>query len=277
MREPPSPLAHVKSCLDVTERDVASALGDRETARALLDKLAKVARPGEGGPKALVFLARLAREDVAWIEGMLRVELAQTGDATTVEVLSDLGVGMRERVFPPFTMSVPLEEFTRLAERLPDSIAPLAIRSKSARKLVLKALWEDDGDMSSVLPPAVSIADESLYGRARRRSSKPRSPAAPPAQSPRHAPQRSRKSTMRPDRGAPPPHPSVMNLRVPLAPPIPRGEPTTEAKRGKPPSRAPTPLLDASNPKSVRGRVAIPRSEPPDEEGLDGGWDDKKR
>jgi hypothetical protein len=305
--------SHIRHCLDVTERDQLAALGDRDTARALLERLAKVSSPREGAPKVLIILARLAQEEVEWIEGMLRVELAESGEGTAIDVLCELGVGMRERVFPPFTMNAPLAEFTRVAESAPKSVAPLSIRSKSARKLVLKALWQDDDDKSSVLPPAVSIADESLYGgsargaqpkarsrsssdlRAPRRSSKPDVPAVKPEAIParsgktlRPPPSMStpprRTSTLRPEKGVPPPRPSVANMRAPRAAPIPRDspraapiprdEPTGKPKRKSLPHVSPKPAAVEAKP--ARGR-AIPRSEPPDEEGIDEGWKDSER
>jgi hypothetical protein len=37
--------AHIKRCLELTDRDIESAVGDRGRARQLLQQLAKVSRP----------------------------------------------------------------------------------------------------------------------------------------------------------------------------------------------------------------------------------------
>ena len=165
--------AHIKRCLELSDRDIASAVGDRRLAKALLDQLAKVSRPGDGAPKLLLVFARLASSSVDWIDGGLRVEMVGDADVTVVEVLSELGLGMHERVFPSFKMSVPLEEFARAVERVPHMIEPLTIGTKSARRLVLTAIADGEEDEEEDRRrPSVSIGDDSLYLGARRRASK---------------------------------------------------------------------------------------------------------
>src|SRR5580765_4308378 len=91
---------HIKRCLELSDKDIASAVGDRRTTKALLDQLSKVSRPGDGAPKLLLVFAKMAAQSVDWVDGSLRIEMAGDGDATTVEVLTELGLGMHERVFP---------------------------------------------------------------------------------------------------------------------------------------------------------------------------------
>ncbi len=158
-----SAYAHIKRCLELADRDIASAVADRRMAKALLDQLAKVSRPGDGAPKLLLVFARLAGAEVDWIDGALRVEMVGDVDVTVVEVLSELGLGMHERVFPSFKMSVPLEEFARAVERVPHMVAPLAIASSTGRRLVLTAASEEEEEEGAA--GAVSIDDESLYVR----------------------------------------------------------------------------------------------------------------
>ena len=159
--------AHIKRCLELSERDIVSAVADRRTAKALLDQLAKVSRPGDGAPKLLLVFARLASSEVEWIEGALRVEMVGDADVTVVEVLCELGLGMHERVFPSFKMSVPLDEFARAVERVPHMVAPLTVVAATSRRLVLTTA--EDEEQEEAAPPAVAIADDSLYVR---RSSK---------------------------------------------------------------------------------------------------------
>jgi hypothetical protein len=164
--------AHIKRCLELSERDIVSAVADRRLAKALLDQLAKVSRPGDGAPKLLLVFARLAGAGVEWIDGALRVEMVGDADVTVVEVLSELGLGMHERVFPSFKMGVPLDEFARAVERVPHMVAPLKIAAATNRRLVLTAVTDEEEDEASP-EPSVSISDESLYvGGPRRRTSK---------------------------------------------------------------------------------------------------------
>jgi hypothetical protein len=168
-----SAYAHIKRCLELSQRDITSALEDRRTAKALLDQLAKVSKPGDGAPKLLLLFAKLAGPDVDWIDGGLRVEMIGDADTTVVEVLTELGLGMHERVFPSFKMSVPLEEFARAVERVPHMVAPLTLSGVTSRRMVLTAIAEEEDEEEVVAPASVAIDTKSLYGDApRRRSSK---------------------------------------------------------------------------------------------------------
>jgi hypothetical protein len=339
--------AHIKRCLELADRDIASALGDRRMAKALLDQLAKVSRPGDGAPKLLLVFARLAGGEVDWIDGALRVEMVGDGDVTVVEVLAELGLGMHERVFPSFRMNVPLEELSRAVERVPHMVAPLAIAPTTGRRLVLTAAVEEDEEEEGGAG-AVSIGDDSLYEE---KAPKVRKASVPDLQLPQPPPKVVRKS-MRP--AAPPPaadEPAKIARAqaLPKPPALPRAEehtpepgprpaPASMAGRSvvakvpltriqvpraqvavekraskhpkrasirppaknpsKPPERrskapprsippkkvssapaarkasiAPAPKKGSIAPKG-RGRGAVSLSEPPDEEGIDMGWDD---
>ena len=67
-----STYAHIKRCLELSDRDIASAVAERGTTKALLDQLAKVSRPGDGAPKLLLVFAKIASSEVDWIDGALR-------------------------------------------------------------------------------------------------------------------------------------------------------------------------------------------------------------
>src|ERR1700729_1563272 len=155
--------AHIKRCLELSDRDVASAIADRRMAKALLDQLAKVSRPGDGAPKLLLVFAKMAAAEVDWIDGGLRGEMVGEAGVTVVEVLSELGLGMRERVFASFKMGVPLEEFARAVERVPHMIAPLAISSSTNGRLVLSAAGDEEAEEEAASAAPVSIDDDSLY------------------------------------------------------------------------------------------------------------------
>jgi hypothetical protein len=153
---------HIKRCLELSDRDIVTAIADRRLAKGLLDHLAKISKPGDGAPKLLLMFSKMAAQQVDWVDGALRIEMIGDNDATVVEVLCELGLGMHERVFPSFRMNVPLEEFARAVERVPHMIEPLAIQNKSGRRLVLTADGGED-EVKVSTPPSVSIGDDSLY------------------------------------------------------------------------------------------------------------------
>lgn len=245
--------AHIKRCLELSDRDVASALADRRMAKALLDQLANVSRPGDGAPKLLLVFARLAGGEIDWIDGALRVEMVGDADVTVVEVLSELGLGMRERVFPSFKMNAPLEEFARAVERVPHMVAPLTIATTGARRLVLTASVDEEEEEAT---PSVAIDDDSLYTR-KASKEKPSAvkeielpPAPPPPPHPatpsaakirvakrvssRPAPEESKpaaktKKSLRP---APPPPDHDLAPAFPKAPAVPRTEERPAAAQG---------------------------------------------
>jgi hypothetical protein len=248
-----STYAHIKRCLDLSDRDIASAVDDRRTAKALLDQMAKVSKPGDGAPKLLLVFAKLASSEADWIDGALRVEMMGDADVTVVEVLSELGLGMHERVFPSFKMGVPLDEFARAVERVPHMIAPLTLSGSTNRRLVLTAVAEDE-DEGAVLPaPAsVSIDDESLYGDApRKKSSKSKILAQKPPPVP-PSPLRTASS---------PKHPAVRKV----------SKPALDAVKSRAAVKSVRPPPAASAPKVVRPSLprppALPRTDEPSHSG----------
>ena len=157
--------AHITRCAELTEGDIVGApLPNRRLSKVLLERLAKVARPGEGAPKILHLLARMAGKEVDWIEGVLRVEILTEGDGVSIEVLTDLGAGMQERVFPSLKMGAPFKEFARMAEHKQRTLEPLIVGKKATNRRVLEA----PGERLTSMPQPVAIADESLYRGARR-------------------------------------------------------------------------------------------------------------
>ena len=152
---------HVKRCIELADRDIAFAMEERLVAKALLDRLAAISRPNDGGPKILLIFARMASQACDWIDGDLRIEIAGDQDASVIDVLTDMGAGMRERVFGSLRFNVPIEELARAVERVPHMIEPLTIAVKTARKVVLSAT--EGVRKSTMPPPMVEIDRESLY------------------------------------------------------------------------------------------------------------------
>jgi hypothetical protein len=276
--------AHIKRCLELADRDIASAVADRRMAKALLEQLALVSRPGDGAPKLLLLFARLASAEVEWIEGALRIEMLGDADVTVVEVLSELGLGMRERVFPSFKMNVPLEELVRAVERVPHMVAPLTVAATTGRRLVLTA-GEQEAEGEAAPASAVPIGDDSLYGskrapsharssakvRASKRAALPTAPAQPGrsvvAKVPLTKMQVSRSSAAAATEEKGPRRPSQHPKRPSIKPLPTRPSRPPELRSKTPPARSVTP-------KPSRPEPSVARSDPPDELGLDTGWED---
>lgn len=154
-------VAHIKRCLDIAEKDIAAAVETREACKELLDHVSKIAAPNQGAPKLLLVLARMATTACDWVDGELRIEMVGDGEVTVVELMSELGGGMRERVLPSFSLTVPLAEFTRAVERVPHMIEPLTTKVASPRRVVFTASQEVR--KSTIPPPPVEIGKGSLY------------------------------------------------------------------------------------------------------------------
>lgn len=156
-----SEYSHIKRCLELGERDIASAVESRDACKDLLDHLASISKPNDGAPKILLVFARMATTACEWIEGELRIEVVGDGEVSVVELMSELGGGLRERVLPSFGLNVPLIEFTRAVDRVPHMIAPLTTKTKTARRVVFTATEETR--KTSMPPPMVEIGEDSLF------------------------------------------------------------------------------------------------------------------
>ena len=152
---------HLTRCMQLSDPDISQGLESRADCRRLLDRLSAISKPNDGAPKLLMLFARLASNEVDWLDGELRIEVVGDDEACVVEVLSDLGGGLRERVFPAFVMNAPLLELTRAVERVPRVIAPLVTRLKTERRIVFVA--GADIRRTSSPPPMIQIDDTSLY------------------------------------------------------------------------------------------------------------------
>jgi hypothetical protein len=99
-----------------------------------------VAEPNAGAPKILIAVARMARPECEWLDGMLRVEIEADSDKTRLSIMADLGGGLRELVFPRFVMNAPLDEFQRSLRLAPRAVEPLRLAGDDdpeATRLVL--------------------------------------------------------------------------------------------------------------------------------------------
>jgi hypothetical protein len=156
-------LAHIARCLDLGEADIVGAIVDRAHTKELLAHLAAISAPNTGAAKALLLLARMATTACDWLDGDLAIDMVEVGGATRMDVATELGGGLRERVFAPMVFQVPLEEFARAIERVAHMVAPLRIGAKTAQRITLVASAATR--RTSLPPPPIEIAPESLFLR----------------------------------------------------------------------------------------------------------------
>lgn len=155
----PLDLDHIKRVQDLRDHDIQAAVATRDGTRALLARLVSVSAPETGVAKVLLVLARMATMTCDWIDGDMTVDLVDEGAVTRVEVSTEMGGGLRERVFAPLRLAAPLAEFTRAIERVPHMIKPLTVRSRGEQRLSFAAAPH----VGRTMPPPVEIASESLY------------------------------------------------------------------------------------------------------------------
>jgi len=127
--------------------------------RVFLKRISEIARPDEGCPKLLMALARLVGQD--WVEGELRIELSGDDTSTTLIILCEFGVGIRERMFPQLRLGVPFDEFQRALELAPQLVLPLKITDETG-KLVLTPLLTPEERIHAVAPPDFELDQTSL-------------------------------------------------------------------------------------------------------------------
>jgi hypothetical protein len=151
----------IRRCLELQDSHIAAAIEDRSSTRALLERLAVVSVPNSGAAKALLVYARLATTACDWIDGDLAVDLLEDAGGTVVETSTELGGGLRERLFPPLRFDTSLEEFARAIGRVPHMIAPLSMRSSTARRIRLSA--SEVVRRTTAPPPPIAISAESLF------------------------------------------------------------------------------------------------------------------
>jgi hypothetical protein len=218
-------MRNLETCRDLSDADIDAAIVSSEPLGALLSLMERLAAPGQGAPKILTAIARMATADCIWMDGALRVEIDGDDKRTSIAVLSELGAGFREAVFPRLKLSVPLEEFSRAILLAPQLYAPL-VQVKHATRIVLVATALDTGSLAPPAPP-VEIAEDSMRKSLPPTVRKPlvsEAPASRPSRRPTRPPPADRRVTDEPPRST---HDVVITeLDDPGAPVSPR-EPTS--------------------------------------------------
>ncbi len=149
----------LESVGELTSEHAKAAASSSTDMRDFLKRAAAIAKPGEGCPKVMMAIARLVGQP--WVEGDLRVELTGDETSTTMNVMCDYGVGIRERLLPLTRFAVPLDEFERALELAPKLVLPLRISDDNG-KLILTPLSTPEARVKSIAPAKLSVDDESL-------------------------------------------------------------------------------------------------------------------
>ncbi|MBX3205886.1 MAG: hypothetical protein KF764_12505 [Labilithrix sp.] len=157
------------SCAELTTEHADEAARSAASLRTLLAWAADVARPGDGGPKVLMALARLASAD--WFEGTPYIEIRGDGLTTTLSVFADHGMGIRERVVPLARLQVGFDEFARAVRLAPQLIAPFEPTLRGDAILLTPPEAADDATQAG--RESIAIDDRSLHEQERRTAPPP--------------------------------------------------------------------------------------------------------
>jgi hypothetical protein len=148
-----------KRCIYLGKAEIVRASAASRDCRALLEHFAVIAKPHDGAPLLLLLFARLATVACDWLDGDLFILMeARRPWSTVVTVATELGSGMREKVFPSIELAVPLDEFTGAVARIPQMVHPLV--AEIARDQLL--LSASEHVRTSAIPQEVVI-DEALF------------------------------------------------------------------------------------------------------------------
>jgi hypothetical protein len=162
-------LATLESCTELTSEHAVQAASSSAEIRKLLKRVAEIAKPGQGCPKVLMAVAHLVGKE--WVEGDLRIELAGDETSTTLTIMCDYGVGIRERLLPNTRFAVPLDEFERALELAPRMVLPLRITDEPG-KIILTPLATPEARVKTV-PPAELDLDSASLGDGERTTAPP--------------------------------------------------------------------------------------------------------
>jgi hypothetical protein len=168
---------HLRRCGDLTTVDLTAASASHEAFEELLRRLQAISAPDTGVASILIVLGGLASNACDWVDGDLAIELADQGGVTEVSIMIELGLGMRERLFPPIRLNAPLAEITAAFDAMPALIGTLQVSRRAAKRITFSA--SQPARMSS-LPPRIS--DASLF--VVRKSMQMQAVVVPPAKIP---------------------------------------------------------------------------------------------
>lgn len=163
----------VTSSKEISSELAFQAAASSAELKRLFTRIADIAAPEEGWTRIFKVIARVATAE--WIEGDLQVDMYGDTTTTTIAFYSVLGIGIRERLFAPTELRVPIDEFQRAVVLTPQICAPLhahqglnrmtlttgqRVRNREVPDFELEEQAKGDGERITMPPPAdLSIAD----------------------------------------------------------------------------------------------------------------------
>jgi hypothetical protein len=162
------------SCAELTTEDAEEASRSANAMRALFVWAARVARPGEGAPKLLMAIARLARAE--WVDGTPVIEISGSSTETTIAIFSDHGMGIRERLLPQAKLRVPVDEFARAVRLAPQLISPFRAQERKGTLVLTPPEAEVAPDS---VRESIAIDEKSLHEQERKTAPPPDGVPAP--------------------------------------------------------------------------------------------------
>lgn len=247
--------ASLTSCRELTMEHADEAVRSGESLRGLLARLSQIAGPEDGAPKTLMIIARLARGDVAWLEGEVTVEVSGNDEQTTLDLFNEQGWGIKERLAPQTHFKVPFDEFERAVEISAKRFAPLKPTVRP-NKIVLSNANATVG--ASDKPPAVELDEKSIGTAPPPALGMPKEPepfSLPPAAEPDPFAD-AKKDDSEPGFGAflDEPHADPALAGAIVSPQKPKQDDATSV-----PVPVPTPLSPAKKPDGVHSRPTVRR------------------
>jgi hypothetical protein len=168
---PMGAISNLRRCGDLTEDHAHEAAASSASLQLLLERVAVLAQPGDGGAALLLTLGRVATA-ARWLDASFCVEISGDDVESTVEIYADRGA-KRERVVPATILAVPVDEFIAAVELNPDVAGSLRVDVEPSR-LVLTSRT------SGEIPVTYDVADESQKEETRKTK-----PAPPDFDAPR--------------------------------------------------------------------------------------------
>jgi hypothetical protein len=137
---------------------VGDAAASAEKLKALVERVVRVAQPGDGAATLLFTLGRITSSS-RWLDGGLRVEITGDDVASTLEIYAD---STNERVVSPTRLAVPVGEFLVALQDDPDIVGALRA-DVGERKVVLST--RSSGMRERVDPAAPPNQEPSVHTR----------------------------------------------------------------------------------------------------------------
>jgi hypothetical protein len=177
------------SCAELSIVDAIQAARSAATMRQFLEWASRTARPGEGAPKVLQAIAKLA--SATWVDGTLYVDIGGDDYQTKISIFADYGFGIRERLLPLARLDVPFDEFVRAVRVAPRLIDPFKAEQLAGSLILTPPDVEAAPDSSERAIQSIPIEESSLTHEA---ITKPPPPVAeadtttkPPPSIPEHS------------------------------------------------------------------------------------------